>query len=208
MSKFRVILFLIGITLAGANLTNAQSITDILKKGGTSSIGDILSGVLSTSDLKVEDLAGNWTSSGPAISFQGDNFLKKAGGVAAATAIKSKVQPYYDKYGLTGAKLAIDKTGTFELTIKKLKLKGTIAENPKSKGVFLFKFQAAGKINLGTLTTYVQKTSKTMDVMFDATKLISLVNAVANYSNISSAQTLAKLLSSYDGLCIGFAMKQ
>lgn len=210
MSKFRLIIFLIAFTLTGANLTNAQSITDIFKKGSGSSIGDILSGVLSSSDLKVADLTGNWTSTGPAISFKGDNFLKKAGGVAAATAIEKKLQPYYTKYGLTGAKLVIDNTGNFELTIKKMKLKGTIEEatNTKEKGVFLFKFKAAGKVNLGTLTTYVQKTSKTMDVMFDATKLIALVNAVAKYSNLSTAKTLSSLLSSYDGLCVGFALRQ
>lgn len=197
--------------MAGAKTANAQSLTDLLKKAGSgSTISDVLSGVLSSSNLTVEDLAGEWKSNGPAISFKGDNFLKKAGGVAAAAAIKSKIKPYYTKYGLDNSTLSIDKKGNFEFKFNKLTLKGTIEPDTKAteKGVFLFRFKAAGKVNLGAITTYVQKTSKTMDVMFDATKLKNFVSVVAKYSGNSMAKTFSSLLEQYDGLCVGFEYRQ
>lgn len=198
--------------VAGSNLANAQGLKDILGKlgggsGASETIGNLLEGVLSKSDLTVSDLVGTWTSTGPAISFKGDNFLKKAGGAAAAATIETKLKPYYEKFGLTGATFEVDKEGAFTLTVKKMKLKGTIepSENGE-KGAFEFKFQAFGKVNLGHITAYVQKTSGKMDVMFDATKLKNIMSAVAQYSNISMAKTVSSLLDSYDGLCVGFAL--
>lgn len=211
MKNFRTYLVFAILLLGCSNLTNAQSLKDILGKLGsgsnaTSTIGNILEGVFSSSDLSLADLQGNWKSSGPAVSFKGDNFLKQAGGKAAAATIETKLNPYFSKYGLTGATLSITPEGTFELKIKKMTLSGTI-EQTSEKGVFYFNFQALGKINLGKMKTYVQKSSSTMDVMFDATKLISIVEAVAKFSNISYVQTLSSLLSSYDGMCVGFKLK-
>ncbi len=194
-----------------SNMTNAQSLSDLLGKigGGDTgtTLGNLVEGVFSKSDLTVKDLIGNWKSSGPAVSFKGDNFLKKAGGAAAAATIETKLKPYYTKYGLDGATLVIKNDETFELSVKKLKLTGTIEPAAgNEKGVFVFNFKAVGKINLGKITTYVQKTSQKMDVMFDATKLMKIIEAVAKYSNISIAKTLSSLLSQYDGMCVGFSM--
>lgn len=211
MKAIRLTISILLAIIVCSNMANAQSLQDLLGKlgGGStgSTIGNLVEGVFSKSDLTVADLNGNWLATGPAICFQGDNFLKKAGGAAAAAAIETKLDPYYKKYGLTGATLSIDASGNFQLNIKKLKLKGTV-EIPKGaeKGVFTFKFQAFGKVNLGNVKTYVQKTSRTMDVMFDATKLMAIIQAVAKYSNMDMAKTLSSLLSSYDGLCVGFAL--
>lgn len=218
MKLLKKIALIVAVMACSANMTNAQSLSDILSKLGgsgsstssssqsstSSTIGNLLEGIFSSSNITVADLTGNWTTKGPAVCFQGDNFLKKAGGVAAASALETKLQPYYTKYGLTGASLVINKDATFTLTIKKLKMSGTITEGSE-KGVFVFNFKVVNKINIGKVNTYVQKTSKTMDVMFDATKLISIVNAVAKVSGISAAKTLSTLLNSYDGLCVGFS---
>ncbi len=210
MNYFKKLLTLMIFALACSNMTNAQGIKDLLNGlGGSDSketIGNLLEGVFSNSNISVNDLQGNWLATGPAVAFQGDNFLKKAGGTAASAAIETKLKPYYQKYGLTGATLIIDNAGNFQLKIKKLTLKGTITQGA-DKGVFEFNFSAAGKIKLGKIKTYVQKTSRTMDVMFDASKLITIIDAVAKYSNISVAKTLLSLLNSYDGLCVGFALK-
>ena len=194
-----------------SNLTNAQSISDILGKlgGGNTAgtIGSIVEGVLSKSDLQVSDLVGNWKSTGPAVTFKSDNLLKKAGGAAVASSIENKLSGYYSKLGLNGAVLTVNKDGTFQLSIKSIKLSGTIelAEG-EDKGVFLFNFKALGKVNLGKVKTYIQKTSVSMDVMFDASKLLTILQAVGN--NVSSLSSITSLLSSYDGLCVGFAMKK
>lgn len=190
------------------NLTNAQSVKDLLGKLGNSStgstVGNVLQGLFSSSDIKIADMKGVWTANGSAVCFQGEGFLKKAGGAAASATLKNKLDPYFQKYGLTGAVLTIDADGKFELKIKKAVLKGTIEESGE-KGVFYFKFQVFNKVNLGKVKTYVQKTSKSMDVMFDATKLMQIVTTVGKATNISVAKTFSNLLSQYDGLCVGFS---
>ncbi|MBD5237340.1 MAG: DUF4923 family protein [Bacteroidales bacterium] len=221
MKKIKFLLASMLILVAGTNFANAQSISDLLNKignkqttdttasksssgiGGT--LGNLLEGVFSSSNIKVADLKGNWISSGPAVAFQGDNFLKKAGGVAASAAIESKLDPYYKQYGLNNATLEIDDQGNFTLTVKKIKLKGTITETGE-KGVFNFNFKAFGKIKLGGMKTYIQKTSRSMDVMFDATKMMTLLTTVGKITNLKTVQALTAILNSYDGLCVGFKM--
>jgi len=168
-------------------------------------LGNLLEGVFSSSNLTLADLQGDWLSSGPAVCFQSDNFLKNAGGLAAAAAVETKLQPYYKQYGLTGATLTIDQNANFVLRVKGIPLRGVITAT-NEKGVFEFNFMAFGSIRLGTMKTYVQKTSRSMDVMFDSTKMIDLFSKISKFTGSKSLQTISSLLSSYDGLCVGFKL--
>lgn len=166
-------------------------------------VGNVLQGVFSKSDLSVYDVCGVWTSKGAAVSFQSDNFLQKAGGMAAAGAIENKINPIFDKFGLNGAELTIEADSTFTLKAKKFTLAGTLTSN--GDGTFEFRFKAFKKVNLGSVKTYIQKSGNTMDVMFDATKLKGLISGIAKITGINVAKTAASLLDSYDGLCVGFS---
>lgn len=202
-TKFiKVLFFLVITTVLSPAVSSAQSLSDIFKKGST--VTNILEGVLTKSNLSVADLAGEWTSNGPAISFKGDNFLKKAGGIAAAAAIESKLEPYYQKYGLNGAVITIDQQGTFTFVVKKMKLSGTVTKDENESGAFIFNFTALGKVKIGEVKCYAQKSYNSLDLMFDATKLKKIMSAVAGFSGISLAKTVSSLLDSYDGLCVGF----
>ncbi|MDE6409134.1 MAG: DUF4923 family protein [Muribaculaceae bacterium] len=226
MKRIKTIIVALLVIISGANMANAQSLSDILGKisnatgnkenkssdnksgsglGGT--LGNLLEGVFSSSNITVADLAGTWKSSGPAVSFQGDNFLKKAGGVAAAAAIESKLEPYFNQYGLKGAVLTVDNKGNFTLTVKKVKLQGTITETGE-KGIFNFNFKAFGKIKIGAMKTYIQKSYNSMDVMFDATKMMKLITTVGKITNMQTINALTSILNSYDGLCVGFKMSK
>ncbi len=227
MKKIKSIIVALFVVMAGVNVANAQSLSDIVGKitnatsgnqqnssnednnnsglGGT--LGNLLEGVFSSSNISVADLTGTWKSSGPAVSFQGDNFLKKAGGVAAAATIESKLNPYFKQYGLNGAVLTVDNSGNFTLTVKKVKLQGTITETSE-KGIFNFNFKAFGKVGLGSVKTYVQKSYNSMDVMFDATKMMTLMTTIGKVTNLKTITTLTSILNSYDGLCVGFKMSK
>lgn len=222
MKLLRKIVLATAVIIACANVANAQSLSDLLGKikGGSgsgsdsgSTIGNILNGVagvLTGSDLQVKDLVGNWQSSGPAVSFKGDNFLKKAGGEAAAATIESKIKPYYQKYGLNNSSFTVNNDSTFVLAIGKVKLSGTIEQaQGDEKGVFVLNFQALKKVNLGKMNIYIQKSPlkpNQLDFMFDATKLMHIVEGVGKISGISIAKTMSSILSSYDGMCVGFQM--
>lgn len=203
--KIKKFLFLAAfLTIFGINSSKAQGLGDILGGGLGNTLGNIIEGVFSSSNITIADMEGEWTSTGPAVCFQGEGFLKKAGGIAAAAAVETKLAPYYEQYGLNNATLTVNADGTFTLACKMIKLNGTITQAAGAEpGVFEFNFTALG-IKLATVTTYVEKTSRSMDVMFDATKLKKLLTAVSQFSGIKVVQALSSILDSYDGLCVGF----
>lgn len=198
----------LGKILNGGSGNGSGSVLGNVLGGDTGSIlGNLLEGVFSSSNITVEDMQGTWKSTGPAVCFQSDNFLQKAGGLAAAAAIETKIKPYYEKYGLNNAVMTIDANGNFTLTASKITLKGNIKQkNGADKGVFDFNFTVLGKIQLGSVTTYVQKTSNSMDVMFDATKLKSILSKLTQYLSIDILKSMGSILDSYEGLCVGFKM--
>lgn len=194
------------LTIFGVNAANAQSLGNLLGGDLGNTIGNLIEGVFSSSNITVADMQGEWTSDGPAVCFQGEGFLKKAGGAAAAAAIETKLSPYYAQLGFNNATLTVDADANFTLTLKSIKLKGTITQAAGAEpGVFEFNFTVLGQ-KIAGVTTYVQKTSKTMDVMFDATKLKKLLSALSSFSGMKTIQAISSILDSYDGLCVGFHM--
>lgn len=184
---------------------SAWDLKDVLGDSGLGqTVGNMIEGVFTKTNLDVSDIVGEWTADGSAVTFKSDNMLKKAGGVAAAAAIEAKLDPYYKQYGLTGAVLTVSNDSTFTLAVKRLKLSGTLASN--GDGTFRFNFTVMGKVKIGDIDAFVQKSGSNLDVMFDATKLKNLVSAVAQFSGMSMAKTFAGILEGYDGLCVGFGM--
>lgn len=196
--------------VGGVGAANAQNVGDLLKGLGgsgdlSSTIGNVLEGVFTKSDLTLEDLVGEYESTGPAVTFKSDNFLQKAGGIAGAAALETKLQPYYEQYGLTGMMLSVDKDANFSMTVKGIKLTGVITRND-GDGTFSFNLTVMG-MKLGHFTAYVEKSGKNLNLMFDAKKLKEIISMVGKFSGISIAKTLSSLLDSYDGACVGFKME-
>lgn len=198
----------IAAALLMASAASAQAAPDIkdIFKGAGGAIGNIVEGVFSKSDLTVEDIAGEWTADGSAVSFKSDNMLKKAGGMAAAGAVESQLNEYYKKYGLNNLVFTVNGDGTFSLGFKKVVLKGTIAV--KEKGIFTLSFKAFGNMGLGSMDAYVTKTGSNLDLMFDADKIKSILSLAASISGSKLVSTADTLLKQYDGICMGFKMKQ
>ncbi len=199
--------------LIGAT-AQAQSLGDLLNGlgnaagsnnglGGT--VGNLLSGIFTKSDLSLDDIVGEYVSDGPAVSFKSDNFLQKAGGIAGAAAIESKLQPYYEQYGLTGMPLEINSDGTFTLKVKGIPMSGTVTAKD-GQGEFTFNIMALGKMKIGQFTAYVTKSGNNIDLMFDAKKLKSLISSVGKFSGMKIASAMSKILDSYEGAYIGFKM--
>ena len=209
MKKIKILFasLLIGLASTGAH---AQGLGDILKGLGSGNTGEILNnvleGVFSSSDITIADIAGSYVSEGPAVTFKSDNFLQKAGGIAGAATIESKLKPYYEQYGLTGLTLEIDKDANFTMNVKGVKLNGTITKN-EGDGTFDFNLKAVG-MNVGKFTAYIEKSMNTLAVMFDGKKLMQIVSTVAKFTGNSVASSLGSLLESYEGAYIGFKMSK
>lgn len=207
-----VIKFLTACIIASGSYvsTSALDIKDLLNQAGQAlengNVTDIIEGVLSTSNLEVKDLAGVWTSTGSAVAFQSEDLLSQAGGAAMASTIESKINPYFTKYGIVGSVITIQTDGSFSMTLKKITLKGKIIKGENNK--FILSFEAFGKNNLGNVNLYIQKTSTSMDLMFDASKLKTILSSIASLSKKGLGNSLNSLLNSYNGICIGFKMSK
>lgn len=207
-----VMKFLSACIIASSTFVSASAfdIKDLLNQAGQAlengSVTDIIEGVLSTSDLEVKDLAGVWTSTGSAVAFQSEDLLSQAGGVAMASTLESKINPYFTKYGIVGSVITIQTDGSFSMTLKKTTLKGKIVKGENNK--FILSFEAFGKNNLGNVNLYIQKTSTSMDLMFDASKLKTILSSIASLSKKGLGNSLNTFLNSYNGICIGFKMSK
>lgn len=212
---FLPLMLLVGL-MASASELDIKDVLNGMKNGGngsstTEKLAGLAGALLSSDKISIESLHGSWAYKAPAVTFKSDNLLKKAGGAAVSETIEGKLASYYSKLGFTQMTLVVNEDNTFEMKIKKMTLKGTITEvtDKNSKANFVFSFKAAGKVSIGKLDTYVQKSALgTMSIMFDVSKLISLVERVSTLTNLSSAKTLSSALSSYDGMCAGFEMSK
>lgn len=179
--------------------------------GGSSSIGNALGGLvgglLSTDKITPESMVGTWNYSSPAVCFKSENFLQKAGGSAVAGTIENKLAPYYKTLGLNRLSLTVNDDKTFTMASGALKTHGTIEAD--GSGDVYFNFAALGKISLGKIKAYVTKSAGgNMSLMFDVSKLVTILKAVGSATGSSTVNTATSLLDSYDGICAGFKLKQ
>ncbi len=174
---------------------------------GLGQIGNVISGLISSSNVTTADLVGSWRYSQPSIAFQSDNFLQKAGGAAASSVIIEKLTPYYNKVGIDKLQATFNDDGTFEFRLPKATLKGTYAlTDEKQPGDFTFKFTALGKIPVGNMNAHVEKAAGNVTITFDISKFIKVVDTVARVSGQQSLQAVSSLLNQYEGLNAGFEL--
>lgn len=191
-------------------ISGSADTTSTASGSSASKIGSLLGNILSTSKVTVKQMTGKWSYNGPAVSFKSDNLLQKAGGVAAATAIESKLEPYYRRAGLTAMTLTVEADSTFTMKVGKVSLKGNL--QPAAEGSaanFVMHFGMGGKLNVASMDAYVEMSgSNQMSLMFDVSKLTTLVDMCASLTGSATAKGVSSLLKSYDGVCAGFKMKK
>lgn len=173
--------------------------------GVADALGGLVSGLISNDKIAPENLVGTWNYVSPAVCFQSDNFLQKAGGAAMAGTIEGKLEPYYQRFGVDKLVLTVDKDLNFTMQSGKLKATGTITID--NTDVY-FNFSALGKISLGKMKTYVTMTGSQMSVMFDVSKLMAVIKTVSSISGSSAISAVTKLLDSYEGICAGFKLQK
>ena len=201
---------LIGSADSTATTTSADGDAASATSSSASGIGDLLGNLFGGSKISVEAMAGDWKYKGPAVSFKSDNLLKKAGGAAASAAVESKLAPYYQKAGFQNMALSIATDSTFTMKVGRVTLKGAISTAPEgSEANFIFNFKVAGKLPIGKMDTYVSMSGKnSMSVMFDVSKLVTIIEAVGNVSGSSTVKGVTSVLKGYDGICAGFKLSK
>ncbi len=188
---------------------SAWDLQSLLRKAGEtisdpSVITNVIDGVFATTKIDVKDLAGTWKVAGSAVSAKSEDAFGKATAVAGAAMLETQLDPYYTKYGLTGAIFTINTDGTFNMKMKKLSVNGTI-EKDKS-GNFRFHFNTFGATSIGNVETYISKSPSGLSIMFDTTRLQTIVSGIASASKLQMAQQASALLKNYDNIYVGFKL--
>lgn len=175
--------------------------------GVLGSLGSLIGNVVANNKFSIDDLVGTWSYSSPAVSFQSENALMKIGGAGAATAVENQLAPYYHRLGFTNTSLTVDADHNFTLKMGLLVLKGTVEKDEEDNGL-VFNFNAFGKISLGKVKANATKAGKTLNLTFDATRLIQMLTKISSKLNIKTLSTLSTILNNYDGIYIGYKLKQ
>lgn len=159
-----------------------------------------------SSKFEATDLIGTWNYTSPAVSFKGDNALANVGGAAAATTIENKLAPYYQKAGLQNSQLVVKNDLTFTWKLGVMTLTGNIEKNKDSN--LVFNFSAFGKVKIGKVDCNATKSGSTVNLTFDASKILSIAQKIASISSSSTFQTVNSLLSNYKDMYLGAKMKK
>ena len=162
-------------------------------------IGSVLGQFYDTTTKK--SLVGDWTYAEPAIQFETQSFLDKAGGVVASQTVADNIAPYFNILGFKQGNLSIslreDNTCTY--TLGGRTYQGTYDYDDENKKITL-------KTPLFPLpAAYISVAEDQMALTFDSSKILTLIQALGLVSKdqtpVSAVSTLA---SSYDGMKTGF----
>jgi hypothetical protein len=212
MKKFFLKSVVLGMMMVfGTNVTAQINLNDIIgavtgNGESSSSTGDLISNLTSVfsseKQASASNVIGTWVYQEPAVLFQSDNILTKAGAKIASNKIESKLQTYLTKYGITPGtmKMTFNQDGTFVETLKGKTIMGkwTVKD---SKLYLTF-------ANVKTVPVTTQISGKEMMFVTDATKLFYLVKGVASQSSNSNIKTITSLMNNVKGMQAGLTLKK
>ena len=137
-------------------------------------------------------MAGTWYYAQPGCAFTSDNLLAKAGGEVAASEIKSKLASVYSSVGVSSSNTAFqfDGSNQFAGKLMGVPLSGTYTYDPSSGQINM-------KATLITLKGYVQGTSTGIALLFEGSKLLSIMQTVASMSGNGTLSAIGELSKNY-----------
>ena len=204
----------LGIAMLFSNNVQAQfNMGDVLGNvvksdslGGSSSAGDLISGLTTvfsgSKQATSQNIVGTWTYAEPAIVLESDNILSNAAYKLAAQKVETTLQSYLTQYGFT--------PNTFQITFNE---DGTFSETLKGK-TFSGKWQVVdSKLQLSiatvqALSVTTQIDGNNMQLVTDATKLLTMLKSLGTNSNDSSIKTLTSMLEGAKGMQVGITLKK
>ena len=184
-------------------------ICSVAVQADAQSLKDILSGVVEQvvgdKATTATSIIGIWNYVGPDCQLKGDNVLTNLGGDVAGAEVEKKMESIYAKAGLNTIQYTFNQDNTCSYIIKGKKVEGTYVFNAEAKTVTI----KSGKLGV-SVTANIVTLGNNMSFVFDADKVLSVVKTITGAASKlnSSAATINKLASQFDGLMIGFELKK
>lgn len=171
-------------------------LNDVLQ-GGT--ISNVITSVIGAQTVTKENLIGTWKYNAPGCAFTSENLLAKAGGEMAATQIKQKMLPYYQKIGINSSNtyITFNQDGTYSASFRGTPMSGNWTFNAST-----YKVTLQGM--LLTINCYAKQNGNGIGLLFEASKLLTMLQTTAAMSGNSNIQAVGEISKSYDGVRLGF----
>ena len=163
-------------------------------------LGNILGSVLGASTKPTQQqIIGSWTYTQPGCAFTSDKLLAQAGGEVVAAEIKSKLAPTYQTLGFksSNTSLVLKEDKTFQVSFAGKSFSGNYTFDESSAKITM-------QGMLLTINGYLKRNSDGIALLFESSKLLTLLQTIAALSGNTSIQTVGEISKSYDGLRIGF----
>ena len=203
MKKLPLFALSAALLLSGCNMNSLGGIGQMDSATAGTAIGNVIASVLGLNKMTRQDILGAWSYSGPGCAFTSDQLLAKAGGEVAAAEIKTKVEPTYQKLGIkTGnTSVTFNEDGTFTARIAGKQISGNYTFD-----------ETDYKVTLNTLllsmNCYAKKNVNGISLLFESSKLLTLMQTMSALSGDATLQTIGELMKSYDGLRLGFEYRR
>ena len=132
----------------------------------------------------VKSIEGTWQYEGAACQFKSDDLLQKAGGIAMAEGMKTKLEAAYAKAGIVSGKLSytFSADSTFTSQFGQKTFKGTYSYNA-STGILTLNYYS-----LFRMEASVVKTLKGLSILFDDDRLLKFVTLLSGISDVYKRQ--------------------
>ena len=195
--------------IPGAGTTN--TVTNNTNNAQASAAGGILGSVLGSilgqnNQVSKEQLAGTWKYNGISCKFESENLLKQAGGEFIASSLEGKIDDAFAKIGIQKGTSSITfaSDGTCSYAMGERAIAGTY-EFDQTTGKLII----TGTVGLVKTEGYVMKNSDgSISILYDADKLLDVVNMISSKTSNTSLKTISSLLGSYDGIKVGMNLKK
>lgn len=164
-------------------------------------LGSILNSVVGGT-MSQKNLIGTWSYYQPGCAFASDNLLAQAGGELAAAEIKNKLASSFQTLGIksNNTSVTFKEDGTFSAKIAGKSWSGNYTFDEKTSKVTMQGL-------LLNMNCYAKKNANGISLLFESSKLLTLLQTMSALSGNSTLSTIGDLAKNYDGLRLGFDFK-
>ena len=199
MRKIKVLL----VTVACILMTSCGNMNQVLNAIQNGSVVNAIASVIGLDKVSAANLIGSWSYKGPGCAFMSENLLAKAGGEVAAAQIEQKLLPYYQQVNISASNtfITFNQDGTFSSKIAGTPFSGTYTFDESSQQIKL-------KGLLLSVNCYAKKEINGISILFEAKKLLTVLQTMAALSGNANLQTVGELSKQYEGVRVGFDMSR
>lgn len=193
-----------GLTPTTAAGNTQTSSTSAAAQIGSGILSSLIGNVIGTPTLKKANLIGTWNYSSSDCKFESENLLQQAGGEIAAKTIENKLNDLFGKVGIKQGALSFtfNEDGSYQMGIGGRNISGTYTLDEATGTLTMVGMFGITKSE--AIVTF--NSTNSISILYDATKLMQVLNAFAAQSGNATVQSISSLIGSYNGLRIGFEL--